>query len=209
MCVNESLPLAVVYPIGISKGLRVAKPAFLQPTSNTPTDATWSGILEGLMLLSPKREDASRINKYCMLKIKDEAMTNLAAALETALQNEVNKMNTQERVSITVTVKMEKEKEPIDKTDWLSMARTYLPQRVSLKDYRSMSVELYAMEDVGLHWQRDSPSVNLLACTLGNILNGYVSVRTLRNRMSDLDPQGKHEEKVEKALAFWKTMTQK
>ena len=61
LCVNESLPLAVVYPIGISKGLRVAKPAFLQPTSNTPTDAIWSGILEGLMLLSPKREDASRI----------------------------------------------------------------------------------------------------------------------------------------------------
>ena len=52
LCVNESLPLAVVYPIGISKGLRVAKPAFLQPTSNTPTDAIWSGILEGLMLLS-------------------------------------------------------------------------------------------------------------------------------------------------------------
>ena len=136
-------------------------------------------------------------------------MTNLAAALETALQNEVNKMNTQERVSITVTVKMEKEKEPIDKTDWLSMARTHLPQRVALKDYRSMSVELYAMEDVGLHWQRSSPSVNLLACTLGNILNGYVCVRTLRTRMDDLDPQGRDEEKVEKALAFWKKMTQK
>ena len=136
-------------------------------------------------------------------------MTNLAAALETALQNEVNKMNTQERVSITVTVKMEKEKEPIDKTDWLSMARTHLPQRVALKDYRSMSVELYAMEDVGLHWQRSSPSVNLLACTLGNILNGYVCVRTLRTRMEDLDPQGRDEEKVEKALAFWKKMTQK
>ena len=136
-------------------------------------------------------------------------MTNLAAELATALQNEVNKMNAQERVCITITVKMEKEKEPIDKTDWLSMARTYLPQRVALKDYRSMSVELYAMEDVGLHWQRSSPSVNLLACTLGNILNGYVCVRTLRNRMGDLDPQGKHEEKVEKALAFWKKMTQK
>ena len=139
----------------------------------------------------------------------DQAMTNLAAALETALQNEVNKMNAQERVSITVTVKMEKEKEPIDKTDWLSMARTHLPQRVALKDYRSMSVELYAMERVGLHWQRDSPSVNLLARTLGNILNGYVCVRTLRTRMEDLDPQGRDEEKVEKALAFWRTMTQK
>ena len=136
-------------------------------------------------------------------------MTNLAAALETALQNEVNKMNAQERVSITVTVKMEKEKEPIDKTDWLSMARTHLPQRVALKDYRSMSVELYAMEAVGLHWQRSSPSVNLLACTLGNILNGYVCVRTLRTRMDDLDPQGRDEEKVEKALAFWKKMTKK
>lgn len=136
-------------------------------------------------------------------------MTNLAAALETALQNEVNKMNAQERVSITVTVKMEKEKEPIDKTDWLSMARTHLPQRVALKDYRSMSVELYAMEAVGLHWQRDSPSVNLLARTLGNILNGYVCVRTLRTRMEDLDPQGRDEEKVENALAFWKKMTQK
>ena len=136
-------------------------------------------------------------------------MTNLAAAFETALQNEVNKMNAQERVCITVTVKMEKEKEPIDKTDWLSMARTHLPQRVALKDYRSMSVELYAMEAVGLHWQRDSPSVNLLACTLGNILNGYVCVRTLRNRMGDLDPQGRDEEKVEKALAFWRTKTQK
>ena len=144
-----------------------------------------------------------------MLQIKDQAMTNLAAALETALQNEVNKMNTQERVSITVTVKMEKEKEPIDKTDWLSMARTHLPQRVALKDYRSMSVELYAMEAVGLHWQRSSPSVNLLACTLGNILNGYVCVRTLRTRMEDLDPQGRDEEKVEKALAFWKKMTKK
>ena len=144
-----------------------------------------------------------------MLKIKDEAMTNLAAALETALQNEVNKMNTQERVCITITVKMEKEKEPIDKTDWLSMARTHLPQRVLLKDYRSMSVELYAMEAVGLHWQRSSPSVNLLACTLGNILNGYVCVRTLRTRMDDLDPQGRDEEKVEKALAFWKKMTKK
>lgn len=136
-------------------------------------------------------------------------MTNLAAAFETALQNEVNKMNAQERVCITVTVKMEKEKEPIDKTDWLSMARTHLPQRVALKDYRSMSVELYAMEAVGLHWQRSSPSVNLLACTLGNILNGYVCVRTLRNRMGDLDPQGRDEEKVEKALAFWKKMTKK
>ena len=144
-----------------------------------------------------------------MLKIKDEAMTNLAAELATALQNEVNKMNAQERVCITITVKMEKEKEPIDKTDWLSMARTHLPQRVALKDYRSMSVELYAMEAVGLHWQRSSPSVNLLACTLGNILNGYVCVRTLRNRMGDLDPQGRDEEKVEKALAFWKKMTQK
>ena len=144
-----------------------------------------------------------------MLQIKDEAMTNLAAAFETALQNEVNKMNAQERVCITVTVKMEKEKEPIDKTDWLSMARTHLPQRVALKDYRSMSVELYAMEAVGLHWQRSSPSVNLLACTLGNILNGYVCVRTLRNRMGDLDPQGRDEEKVEKALAFWEKMTQK
>ena len=143
---------------------------------------------------------------YCT---SDQAMTNLAAALETALQNEVNKMNTQERVSITVTVKMEKEKEPIDKTDWLSMARTHLPQRVALKDYRSMSVELYAMEAVGLHWQRSSPSVNLLACTLGNILNGYVCVRTLRTRMEDLDPQGRDEEKVEKALAFWEKMTQK
>ena len=143
---------------------------------------------------------------YCT---SDQAMTNLAAALETALQNEVNKMNTQERVSITVTVKMEKEKEPIDKTDWLSMARTHLPQRVALKDYRSMSVELYAMEDVGLHWQRYFPSVDQLARTLGNILNGYVCVRTLRNRMGDLDPQGKHEEKVENALAFWKKMTQK
>ena len=136
-------------------------------------------------------------------------MTNLAAAFETALQNEVNKMNAQERVSITVTVKMEKEKEPIDKTDWLSMARTYLPQRVSLKDYRSMSVELYAMEAVGLHWQRYFPSVDQLARTLGNILNGYVCVRTLRNRMEDLDPQGKHEEKVENALAFWKKITHK
>ena len=136
-------------------------------------------------------------------------MTNLAAELATALQNEVNKMNTQERVCITITVKMEKEKEPIDKTDWLSMARTHLPQRVSLKDYRSMSVELYAMEAVGLHWQRSSPSVNLLACTLGNILNGYVCVRTLRTRMEDLDPQGRDEEKVEKALAFWRTKTQK
>ena len=136
-------------------------------------------------------------------------MTNMAAALETALQNEVKKMNTQERVCITVTVKMEKEKEPIDKADWLSMARTYLPQRVALKDYRSMSVELYAMEAVGLHWQRSSPSVNLLACTLGNILNGYVCVRTLRTRMDDLDPQWRDEEKVEKALAFWKKMTQK
>ena len=144
-----------------------------------------------------------------MINIKDQAMTNLAAALETALQNEVNKMNAQERVCITVTVKMEKEKEPIDKTDWLSMARTHLPQRVALKDYRSMSVELYAMEAVGLHWQRSSPSVNLLACTLGNILNGYVCVRTLRNRMGDLDPQGRDEEKVEKALAFWKKMTKK
>lgn len=144
-----------------------------------------------------------------MLQIKDEAMTNLAAAFETALQNEVNKMNAQERVCITVTVKMEKEKEPIDKTDWLSMASTYLPQRVSLKDYRSMSVELYAMEAVGLHWQRHFPSVDQLACTLGNILNGYVCVRTLRTRMDDLDPQGRDEEKVEKALAFWKKMTQK
>ena len=99
------------------------------------------------------------------------------------------------------------EKEPIDKTDWLSMARTHLPQRVALKDYRSMSVELYAMEAVGLHWQRSSPSVNLLACTLGNILNGYVCVRTRRTRMEDLDPQGRDEEKVEKALAFWKKMT--
>ena len=139
----------------------------------------------------------------------DQAMTNLAAELATALQNEVNKMNAQESVCITITVKVEKEKEPIDKTDWLSMARTYLPQRVSLKDYRSMSVELYAMEAVGLHWQRSSPSVNLLACTLGNILNGYVCVRTLRNRMGDLDPQGRDEEKVEKALAFWEKMTQK
>ena len=139
----------------------------------------------------------------------DQAMTNLAAELATALQNEVNKMNAQERVCITITVKMEKEKEPIDKTDWLSMARTHLPQRVALKDYRSMSVELYAMEAVGLHWQRSSPSVNLLACTLGNILNGYVCVRTLRNRMGDLDPQGRDEEKVEKALAFWKKMTKK
>ena len=43
---------------------------------------------------------------YCT---SDQAMTNLDAALETALQNEVNKMNTQERVCITVTVKMEKE----------------------------------------------------------------------------------------------------
>ena len=139
----------------------------------------------------------------------DQAMTNLAAALETALQNEVNKMNAQERVCITITVKMEKEKEPIDKTDWLSMARTYLPQRVSLKDYRSMSVELYAMEAVGLYWQCHFPSVDQMARTLGNILNGNVSVRTLRNRMSDLDPQGRDEEKVEKALAFWRTMTQK
>ena len=144
-----------------------------------------------------------------MINIKDEAMTNLAAALETALQNEVNKMNTQERVSITVTVKMEKEKEPIDKTDWLAMARTHLPQRVALKDYRSMSVELYAMEDVGLHWQRHFPSVDQLARTLGNILNGYVCVRTLRTRMEDLDPQWRDEEKVEKALAFWRTKTQK
>ena len=144
-----------------------------------------------------------------MLNIKDQAITNLAAAFETALQNEVNKMNAQERVRITVTVKMEKEKEPIDKTDWLSMARTYLPQRVALKDYRSMSVELYAMEAVGLLWQRYSPSVDQMARTLGNILNGNVSVRTLRNRMSDLDPQGRDEEKVEKALAFWRTKTQK
>lgn len=139
----------------------------------------------------------------------DQAMTNLAAELATALQNEVNKMNAQERVCITITVKMEKEKEPIDKTDWLSMARTYLPQRVALKDYRSMSVELYAMEAVGLLWQRYSPSVDQMARTLGNILNGNVSVRTLRNRMSDLDPQGRDEEKVEKALAFWRTKTQK
>ena len=139
----------------------------------------------------------------------DQAMTNLAAELATALQNEVNKMNAQERVCITITVKMEKEKEPIDKTDWLSMARTYLPQRVSLKDYRSMSVELYAMEAVGLYWQCHFPSVDQLARTLGNILNGYVCVRTLRTRMDDLDPQGRNEEKVENALAFWKKVTQK
>lgn len=138
-----------------------------------------------------------------------QAMAKLGAALGTALQEVLNEMIAQEDERITATVTLKREPKPIDKTDWLSMARTHLPLRVSLKDYRSMSVELYAMEAVGLHWQRYCPSVDQMARTLGVILNGYVCVRTLRNRMSDLDPQGRDEEKVEKALAFWRKMTQK
>lgn len=152
--------------------------------------------------------------KIYMIEInKDKAMAKLGAEVGTALQALANEMIAQmfaqEGKRLTATLKLEWEPMPIDKTDWLSMARTHLPLRVALKDYRSMSVELYAMEAVGLYWQRYFPSVDQMARTLGVILNGYVNVRTLRNRMSDLDPQGRNEEKVEKALAFWRKMTQK
>lgn len=90
-------------------------------------------------------------------------------------------------------------------TTWLDYAERYLPSRVRAKDYRGLSMELYAMEQVGLNRYVDAPSYPRLATVLSSILGWTLSPRSIAQRVDDLDcsPDNKQ---LQLIIHFWKNI---
>lgn len=105
-------------------------------------------------------------------------------------------------ISINISVK------PREKTltTWLDYAERYLPSRVRAKDYRGLSMELYAMEQVGLDRYTFASSYPKLATLLSSILGWTLSPRSIAQRVDDLNNSPDNEQ-LQLIIHFWKKIT--
>lgn len=136
------------------------------------------------------------VNKTQELALRD------AAQLRKAIEAVVSQVAlTNKGVKVEVSVKITPAEPNLN--DWYSLAETYLLSRTRAKDYRGLSIELLAMENVGLHRRTFAPTVQMLANTLTTILGWSVASRSLSQRMDDLDTY-KYETQIQQSENFWR-----
>ena len=86
---------------------------------------------------------------------------------------------------------------------WKAFAEAHLRERVrNPHDYRALSIELYAMEQVGFDWRRDFCSYGELSRFLSSLYSCDVNKLILRNRIDDLDEE-RNKYVIEDALSYW------
>ena len=90
---------------------------------------------------------------------------------------------------------------------WKALAEAHLRERVrNPHDYRALSIELYAMEQVGFDWRRDFCSYGELSRFLEQLYNTKLRTTKLTERINDLDLLRKKYE-IEEAVSNWGNMT--
>ena len=90
---------------------------------------------------------------------------------------------------------------------WKALAEAHLRERVrNPHDYRALSIELYAMEQVGFDWRRDFCSYGELSRFLSSLYSCSVSHRVLRQRIDDLDEE-RNKYIIEASFSFWCHLT--
>ena len=90
---------------------------------------------------------------------------------------------------------------------WKELAEAHLRERVhNPHDYRALSIELYAMEQVGFDWRRDFCSYGELSRFLSSLYSCSVSHRVLRQRIDDLDEE-RNKYIIEASFSFWCHLT--
>ena len=90
---------------------------------------------------------------------------------------------------------------------WKAFAEAHLRERVrNPHDYRALSIELYAMEQVGFDWRRDFCSYGELSRFLSSLYSCSVSHRVLRQRIDDLDEE-RNKYIIEASFSFWCHLT--
>ena len=93
------------------------------------------------------------------------------------------------------------------KLTWKALAEAHLRERVrNPHDYRSLSIELYAMEKAGYDWRRDFSSYGELSRFLEQLYNTKLRTTKLTERINDLDLLRKKYE-IEEAVSNWGNMT--
>ena len=86
---------------------------------------------------------------------------------------------------------------------WKALAEAHLRERVrNPHDYRALSIELYAMEQVGFDWRRDFCSYGELSRFLSSLYSCDVNKLILRNRIDDLDEE-RNKYVIEDAFSYW------
>ena len=89
---------------------------------------------------------------------------------------------------------------------WKTLAEAHLRERVrNPHDYRALSIELYAMEQVGFDWRRDFCSYGELSRFLSSLYSCDVNKLILRNRIDDLDEE-RNKYVIEDAFSYWYNM---
>ena len=90
---------------------------------------------------------------------------------------------------------------------WKALAEAHLRERVSNPhDYRALSIELYAMEQVGYDWRREFCSYGELCRFLECFYGTKLRSNKLAERINDLDLLRKKYE-IEKAIDNWGKIT--
>ena len=86
---------------------------------------------------------------------------------------------------------------------WKALAEAHLRERVrNPHDYRALSIELYAMEQVVFDWRRDFCSYGELSRFLSSLYSCDVNKLILRNRIDDLDEE-RNKYVIEDAFSYW------
>ena len=109
---------------------------------------------------------------------------------------------------LKLVVKRETQQPP--KLTWKALAESHLRERIPSfsKFYRRLSIELYAMEQVGYDWRPQFYTYGGLSRYLSTLFNVFVDSKTLTNRIDDLDLQSKKYE-IDDAIKYWGQMTSK
>lgn len=113
-----------------------------------------------------------------------------------------------EELNHTCDIRINISIEPHEKSlsTWLDYAERYLPSRVRAKDYRGLSMELYAMEQVGLNRYPFASSYPRLATLLSSFLGWTLSPRSIAQRWDDLNRLPDNEQ-LQLIVHFWQKIT--
>ena len=124
-----------------------------------------------------------------------------------SVQQALASLNDQEvELSLSISIKGKPIQEQPELT-WKALAEAHLRERVrNPHDYRALSIELYAMEQVGFDWRRDFCSYGELSRFLSSLYSCSVSHRVLRQRIDDLDEE-RNKYIIEASFSFWCHLT--
>ena len=124
-----------------------------------------------------------------------------------SFQQYLASINDQEvELSLSISIKGKPIQEQPEQT-WKALAEAHLRERVrNPHDYRALSIELYAMEQVGFDWRRDFCSYGELSRVLSSLYSCSVSHRVLRQRIDDLDEE-RNKYIIEASFSFWCHLT--